>query len=287
MSGWFKLYDEVRGEAKLKMIAHRLCISSSTARGMWLDVLCYAHELDQEWLLQLTPGFPLSTEEIAAEIGEDPDVARRFIHECVGLDMLELTDVGAGSVYFVTSGPRRQSKPSDSPEATRERKRLERERKRAVTTDTTRDESHPVTRDTSRHTEEEVEEEVEVEENKEPKPFAPSQALAPVENLTADFDDWWSGYPNKRERSKALPLYDWHRRHGAAHTDLLAARDNYAADCALNDRPVKYAATFLARKDPPWLDFLEFEPHADGPGNGRSAGLTPAEIFRMTREEHS
>ena len=143
--------------------------------------------------------------------------------------------------------------------------------------------SRPITRDTSRHAEEEVEEEVEEERNLLASSQATTLCLVPAENIDLAFDDWWGGYPNNRERSKARELYAWWRRHGAGADDLAAACDAYARDCQLNERPVMYARTFLARKNPPWRDFLDFTPTADGRRHG--GGLSAAEIMDQARAE--
>ena len=95
MAGWFKLFDEVRHDSKLKRIASSIGVAPATARGLWLDLLCFAHELDQDWHLQLTAKAHLPLTEIADELGADQDAAEHFIHECVALGMLTQTRGGA------------------------------------------------------------------------------------------------------------------------------------------------------------------------------------------------
>jgi len=105
--------------------------------------------------------------------------------------------------------------------------------------------------------------------------------------LDVDWDEWYAGYANKRQPSKAKPLYRFHRQSGATREQMLTARDNYLADCSLNDRPIQYPATFLARKDPPWRDWLVTTPslEAGGRGNGRLSHTDFERLYAEALEE--
>lgn len=95
-----------------------------------------------------------------------------------------------------------------------------------------------------------------------------------------DFDAWWQVYPRKTEKSAARTLYAWHRAHGATAEQLLTAAVRYRDDPARKPDFTKMARTFLARKDPPWRDWLEPEPDEtrDVPIDG---WISQAELYEI------
>ena len=260
MAGWFKLFDEVRHDGKLKRIASRIGVAPATARGLWLDLLCFTHELDQDWRLQLTAKAPLSVADIADELGADRDAAERFICECAALGMLTQTRGGA---YLVTNGEKRQAKPSDSPAATRERKQRQRQREQGEA-------SRPVTRDTSRHTDEEVEEEVE-----ERNPFV--QQAAPDHY---DFKSFWTAYPRREHRTAAEVA--WATLTASERADAIKVADQMLK---------AVARKIVAREYVPlpgkWLNERRWEDWADGPPPGWQPKVRPirgSNFERIARE---
>lgn len=69
----------------------------------------------------------------------------------------------------------------------------------------------------------------------------------------AEFTAWWSGYPRKEDRKKALRCWVRLRKAGTSVVELTNARDNYVVG---NRAPShKYAATFLG-PDEPWRDWV-------------------------------
>lgn len=99
-----------------------------------------------------------------------------------------------------------------------------------------------------------------------------SAALFDVAEIDDDFETWWSGWPVKKDKSKARRCYHARRQEGAGAAALLAARDAYLAT-KIDDRDfpkfVKHGATFLAKgDDAPWTEYVGAEsamPH-DEPG---------------------
>jgi hypothetical protein len=70
----------------------------------------------------------------------------------------------------------------------------------------------------------------------------------------AEFEDWWSVWPQKRDKRLAQKRYRARRSAGSTHAELCKARDNYLAQ--LRDATFcKYGATFLqADTVEEWLD---------------------------------
>lgn len=74
------------------------------------------------------------------------------------------------------------------------------------------------------------------------------------EELTREFDEWWSRYPRKVGRQKAREQFEKRRKDGVEFAVLIAARDAYAGRLnGTDDRFVLHASTFLS-KDGRWSD---------------------------------
>src|SRR6185312_11800733 len=110
---WFRLYTEARNDAKLRTLAVE-------ERWVWFCLLCYAAEQDERGCVPPTDPFIL-----AAEVaGGDEELLARTVAKLVRLKVV--TDCEQG-ICFVNFTKRNYDKPSDSAEATRERKRKQRE----------------------------------------------------------------------------------------------------------------------------------------------------------------
>lgn len=81
------------------------------------------------------------------------------------------------------------------------------------------------------------------------------EAHAPHE-LEHEFETWWDTYPQKRDQGKALDEYKIARK-AYSPEQLLAARDNYVADCARTETLLKYGKTFLNR---PYIEYIDGPP---------------------------
>jgi len=119
MPAWFKLHHELRTDKKLKMLAAEIGLPPALARGLWVDLLCFAHELDEEWHLRLDASFPLTDDSIAVELGASEDTCLSFL-AAARKYRLVCDDDGC---LVITAGEERNQKPSDSPSAVAERQR--------------------------------------------------------------------------------------------------------------------------------------------------------------------
>ena len=131
---WFKVYTESRVDRKL---AHL----TLAERGVWINLLCFASEQEQE-----TRGtFDASDRDTLAMECADGDeiILSNTIEKLKRAKHLIAVDGKEGWLAFRTYETRQARRPSDQPEATRERKRRERERKSQLDVNASRD----VTRD--------------------------------------------------------------------------------------------------------------------------------------------
>ena len=119
MAQWFKIYHELLRDKKLRLMAAELQMPPALVRGLWVDLLCFAQELDQGGYLRLDDEIPLTWELVCEELGHDDEEAMRFLEAAAKYNLVTAHD---GSLY-ITSWEDRQQKPSDSPEAVRERMR--------------------------------------------------------------------------------------------------------------------------------------------------------------------
>ncbi len=126
MAQWFKLHHELLRDKKLRLMATELGMPPALVRGLWVDLLCFAQELDQDGYLRLDHEIPLTWELVCEELGADEDAAMRFLIAAAKYNLVTTHD----GTLFITSWEERQAKPSDSPEAWRERKAKQREKSR-------------------------------------------------------------------------------------------------------------------------------------------------------------
>jgi hypothetical protein len=186
---WFRVYNEMRNDTKLRLIATALGTEEAFVHGMWVDVLCLAAELDQDWHLRVDEGHPLSFEQVSAEVKVKRDTGgvtgETFLAAAVEYGLVE----EAANGLVIASGKRRNAKPSDSRSAVSERVRRHREAKKTVQTG---DEVKRVSQDDV--TRSVTPQEVEVEVDQELPPITPPDP----------FDDvFWPSWPN-RHGSKQL-----------------------------------------------------------------------------------
>ena len=186
---WFRVYNEMRNDTKLRLIATALDTEEAFIHGMWVDVLCLAAELDQDWHLRVDEGHPLSFEQVAAEVKvkrvTGGVTGETFLAAAVEYGLIEEADQG----LVIVSGKRRNAKPSDSKEAISERVRRHREAKKASpeAAEVKRVSGADVTRSVTPQ-------EVEVEVDQELPPISPPDPFDEV---------FWPSWPN-RHGSKQL-----------------------------------------------------------------------------------
>lgn len=76
-----------------------------------------------------------------------------------------------------------------------------------------------------------------------------------------DFERWWDRYPRKIDKGTARTRYIARRRQGITAEQLVAARDNYARSVeGVEQRVIKYPATFLHGADGPWSEWVDGAP---------------------------
>jgi len=199
---WFRVYNEMRNDTKLRLIATALDTEEAFVHGMWVDVLCLAAELDQDWRLCVDEGHPLSFEQVAAEVKVKRDTGgvtgETFLAAAVEYGLVEEVD----GVLMIASGKRRNAKASDSRSAVSERVRRHREAKKTDQTDgqVKRVSQGDVTRSV---TPQEVE--VELDQDQELPPITPPGVTRSETPQDSDpFDEvFWPSWPN-RHGSKQL-----------------------------------------------------------------------------------
>ncbi|HEY5387705.1 MAG TPA: hypothetical protein VIL79_07360 [Thermoleophilia bacterium] len=126
---WFRVYNEMRNDTKLRLIATALDTEEAFVHGMWTDLLCLAAELDQDWRLRIDEGLDLTFEQVAAEVRvkrvTGGVTAVTFVAAAIEYGLVGRDSDG----LYIASGKRRNAKPSDSRKAVSERVRRHRDAK--------------------------------------------------------------------------------------------------------------------------------------------------------------
>ena len=58
-----------------------LSTCSLAARGLWIEMMCLAHEGERYGVLSINNGHPMSVQQIARAVGESPTVIARLVAE--------------------------------------------------------------------------------------------------------------------------------------------------------------------------------------------------------------
>lgn len=112
---WFRLYGEMLHDRKLAHVARMIGQPRALILGAWASILCLASGSPQRGALLVADGTPYQPDDLAQEIGLDPDLACALVAAFVTLDMLTLT----GYTYVVTHWSDRQYESDLSTERSR------------------------------------------------------------------------------------------------------------------------------------------------------------------------
>jgi len=110
---WFRLYSEARNDAKLRYL-------SDAEFRIWFNLLCLANEQKDRGVISM------SHKLLAIEVsGGDEELLTATLEKLTELSIIAEYDDG---LEFINFKKRQYDKPSDMPEATRERKRKSRQK---------------------------------------------------------------------------------------------------------------------------------------------------------------
>lgn len=181
---WYRMYHEARTDAKLRSLA-------DDEFRVWFNLLCYAAEQDERGTIDASDSFVLALE----VANGDEELLSRAVTR---LSRLRIVTERDNEIQFINFTERQYDKPSDAPEATRERKRKERER----TSDS--ESVTPMSRDVtpSHALEESREEESRGDTEKRREERTPDFPAARV-SAPAGFDEFYQEYPRKTARQDA------------------------------------------------------------------------------------
>lgn len=85
---WFRLYSEVRSDAKLKWAARRAGCNRVVAMGAWVSLLCLANDSPKRGHCLLAADEPFTTEELAEELDIEPDTLERLLEQFASFGMV-------------------------------------------------------------------------------------------------------------------------------------------------------------------------------------------------------
>ena len=114
---WFKLYTEAKNDAKLRSL-------TDSQHRVWFNLMCFAAEQEEERGSVIGYDEDLLSVEVA---GGDTDLLKATIDKLQRLRIITIKDDGLTFINFIK---RQYDKPSDYPEAVRERVSRHREKKR-------------------------------------------------------------------------------------------------------------------------------------------------------------
>lgn len=120
---WLKLYTEIRTDPKMQAL-------SDAEFRVWINLLCLAAESKVRGVICIDQGVPYPDEALARAMYTDPDTLKGALAKFIKLRMVEIDDDGI--IYLINFDARQYDKPSDRPEAVRDRVRKHREKKKTA-----------------------------------------------------------------------------------------------------------------------------------------------------------
>ena len=93
---------------------------------------------------------------------------------------------------------------------------------------------------------------------KEDKPPEEPEKKKKASGYTADFEQFWAKYPNKKDKGEAFKKYKARVKDGFRTEDLILAAGNYAEECrrdGVDQRYIKHGKTFLS-ENLPFTDYI-------------------------------
>ena len=115
---WFRLYSEILRDPKIARL-------TPTERWVWIGLLCMASDAADRGVLRLAEGVPYETADLSKSLDAPEEDVETMLEKGRALGMLTIDDDGTIIISKFTA--RQYNKPSDQPEATRERKRKQRD----------------------------------------------------------------------------------------------------------------------------------------------------------------
>ncbi len=250
---WFRVYNDARNDAKLRTL-------SDTQFRVWFNLLCLASEQAERGII-VDYDLDLLAIEVA---GGDDDLLRSTIKQLVRLRIL--CDDGS-DLSFIHFLERQYDKPSDYPQAVRER--VTRHRATPKAGDVT-----PLKRDVT-HIQEKIREEEIREES-----INVGAEIAP-DDFDLWFDNFWQQYPKKVRKQAASRA--GRRIAVRDRPQVMKAVMNYVKSDKVLNGYVKEPQGFL--NDEYWRDYVAGplnEARSGGNGNG-SHQQKDAEVSKEER----
>lgn len=173
---WFRLYSEVLSDRKIARICRETSLPKVVVIGFWTVVLAIANESPKRGHLLISDGLPITTEELADEIGLEIQETSTLIEKFTQLNMLCLD----GQCLIVSHWDNRQF-PSDS-----STERTKRYRERQANNSETSQERHGDGLEAEADSDSEAEADSEADDSS-----SPSSAAATKEQVSQKLTDFY------------------------------------------------------------------------------------------------
>jgi len=252
---WFRVYTEIVDDPKMARL------SGDQFRD-WIFLLALARESEEPGVIMMSP------EDAAWRLRRPPDEFKESLSLFEHLEMITLED---GRIVVSKFLERQYDKPSDRPDAVRQRVARHRERGCNAAVTPSEDRSNaPATRGNAIDSDSESDSDSERDSDQRP-PVGGVSAQANQNGYPTDFQAFWAAYPRKVAKKAAFKAWKACRKRPPDPDDpsrpppttqeLIEAARNYARLCAQRQTPPEkmlHASTFLGPSDR-WLDYLQGE----------------------------
>ncbi len=255
---WFRLYDEITRDRKLRR--HPSCV-----RWAWIAVLCTANRSPVRGSLLLSENVPATISDLADEASLSKKEMENAFKIFIDQKMLE----NLGDTWSVSNWNRRQFESDSSAIRTKRNREKSPSHDRHMTVTVTPPEYRV------QSTEYRVQRREEKESTKESVCDLSEKDDKREDGYPEDFEAFWKPYPRHDEKRGAYKNWCTRIKEKVPKESLILAAENYGEHCqdqGTSKKYIKLAATFLGPQKPfeDWIEPQEDpEPDDDEPESSR------------------
>lgn len=110
MAQWFRMYDEIINDAKIRRIARITKLPKATIIGAWTILLTYASASPERGTLLIADDIPITIDDMIDDFGVGEKRAKSLVEAFLKFNMLALTD----DIYNIPNWGKRQFKSDDT-----------------------------------------------------------------------------------------------------------------------------------------------------------------------------
>lgn len=251
---WIKIVTDIFDNEKIRMI--EAMPEGDAIIVIWFKLLMLAGKTNDKGCIYFTEDIPYTEQMLSTYFGRPLTIIQLALNTFQKFRMIEIVDdiicVSNWEKYQNVEGLEKiREQGRIRSERFRERKKIEQKSNSNVTRNVTVTQSNAI----------DIDKDIDIENKR--------------NNYCPEFEEFWSIYPRKEEKSAAYKQYHARLREGYSENELLEAAKRYAEECKKDNREKKYIKlpkTFLG-VNTPFVDYIPKKPKTDAFGREYKDGF--------------